>query len=194
MSNTRSNPLSARIGAGSLTLVQGDITSESVQAIVTAANSGLRGGGGVDGAVHRAAGPELLEACRELGGCPTGDAVATPAFGLRQAERVIHAVGPIYGRNEGRDEELLASAHRRSLEVAAAEGCRSIAFPAISCGVYGFPIARAAQIALVVIRDALLAGQVEEVRYVLFADAEFQVFAQALRDLANESEVVQLAS
>lgn len=185
-------PLSAQIGAGSLTLVQGDITRESVDAIVTAANSGLRGGGGVDGAVHRAAGPGLLEACREIGGCPTGDAVATPAFGLEPAKRVIHAVGPIYGRNEGRDEELLASAHRRSLEVAAAEGCRSIAFPAISCGVYGFPIESASQIALTTVRDALLAGTVEEVRYVLFADSEFEVFAQALRDLATESDVVQL--
>jgi len=185
-------PLAAQIGPGSLTLVQGDITSESVDAIVTAANSGLRGGGGVDGAVHRAAGPELLEACREIGGCPTGDAVATPAFGLEQAKRVIHAVGPIYGRSEGRDEELLASAHRSSLEVAAAEGCRSIAFPAISCGVYGFPIQSASQIALTTIRDALLAGTVEEVRYVLFADSEFRIFAQALRDLAAESDVVQL--
>lgn len=192
MSPTSSNPLSARIGAGTLALVQGDITKESVQAIVTAANSGLRGGGGVDGAVHRAAGPELLAACRAIGGCPTGEAVATPAFGLSQAERVIHAVGPIHGRHEGREDELLASAHRRSLEVAAAEGCRSIAFPAISCGVYGFPLARAAQLALTTIRDELLAGTVSEVRYVLFAEAEFEVFAEALRALASEGDAVQL--
>jgi O-acetyl-ADP-ribose deacetylase (regulator of RNase III) len=172
------------IGDGSLELVQGDITREAVDAVVTAANSMLAGGGGVDGAVHRAAGPRLLEACRALGGCPTGQAVATPGFDL-PVQRVVHAVGPIYGSG-GDDDALLASAHRRALEVAAAEGCTSIAFPAISCGVYGFPIDRAARVALGAILDHLAGGgQVKQVRYCLFAAADLVHFRRALEELAR---------
>src|SRR5256885_670732 len=104
----------ARVGSRALELAKGDITKEKVDAIVTAANAALAGGGGVDGAVHRAAGPELLAECRKLGRCATGDAVATAAFRLAPVKRVIHAVGPIFGRNEGRDDALLASAHRRA--------------------------------------------------------------------------------
>lgn len=179
--------MKVEVGTRSLELVQGDITKLTVDAVVTAANSALAGGGGVDYAVHRAAGPRLLEACGALGGCPTGEAVATPAFDLDPpVKRVIHAVGPIYGEG-GDDDALLASAHRRALEVAAAEGCRSIAFPAISCGVYGFPIARAARIALGTILDCLRAGapDVDQVRYCLFAAADLTVFEAALEALLD---------
>jgi O-acetyl-ADP-ribose deacetylase len=129
-----------------LTLVKGDITTLDVDAVVTAANDKLGGGGGVDGAVHRAAGPELLVACRKIGGCPTGDARITPGFRLK-AKFVIHAVGPIWYGGAQKERAHLASAYRRSLELAAENGCSSIAFPAISCGVYGFPIPEACAIA-----------------------------------------------
>ncbi len=140
--------------AAPLRVVQGDITRLAVDAIVTAANAQLRGCGGVDGAIHRAAGPELLAACRALGGCATGDAKLTPGFALR-ARHVIHAVGPIWqggGRGEG---ELLASCYRRSLEIAHAVRARSVAFPCISTGVYGFPAERAAPIAVAAVRRFL---------------------------------------
>src|SRR6266540_78084 len=122
--------------------VQGDITQQRVDAIVNAANSALSGGGGVDGAIHRAAGPELLAECRTLGRCPTGEARITKGYRLA-ARHVIHAVGPFYQRREG-DAELLASAYRNSLELAAQHGVKSIAFPAISTGIYGYPLDLAA--------------------------------------------------
>ena len=185
--------LAATIGHARLELVEGDITQEAVDAVVTAANSELAGGGGVDGAIHRAAGPELLRECRKIGGCPPGEAVATPP-GRLPVKFVIHAVGPIYGENEGRDAALLASAHLRSLEVAAAAGCTSIAFPAISCGVYGYPIDQAAQIALSTIRDVLLArGPIARVRYCLFGDPTYQVFAAVLRAYAAADPRIELS-
>src|SRR5262249_21605671 len=123
-------------GETRIRVISGDITKLGVDAVVTAANSGLRGGGGVDGGIHQAAGPELLDACRAIGGCPTGEARITPGFHL-SARYVIHAVGPIWRGGRKREAELLASAYRSSLDLAVRHGCRTIAFPAISCGVYG---------------------------------------------------------
>jgi len=163
-----------------ITLVQGDIAAQAVDAIVNAANSSLLGGGGVDGAIHRAGGPAILEECRLLGGCETGDAKATTAGDL-PARYVIHTVGPVWqGGGEGEDE-LLASCHRRSLEVAAELGCRTVAFPAISTGVYRFPVDRAAAIALNTTREALdRFPRIEHVRFVLFSEEHLRAFERTL--------------
>lgn len=147
---------------------QGDITREQVDAIVNAANSSLLGGGGVDGAIHREAGPELVEACRPLGGCRTGEAKATPGFRL-PAKWVIHAVGPVWQGGDRGESGLLASCYRRSLQVADEVGARSVAFPAISTGVYGYPKEAAARIAVETLRST--PTRVELVRLVAF-DAE----------------------
>jgi O-acetyl-ADP-ribose deacetylase (regulator of RNase III) len=130
-----------------LSWTKADITKLSVDAVVTAANSSLAGGGGVDGAIHRAAGPELYRACQAIGGCPTGEARITPGFKL-PAPWVIHAVGPVWRGGGAGEAGLLASAYRSSLELAAQKNCRSIAFPAISCGIYGFPVPAAMRIAV----------------------------------------------
>lgn len=164
-----------------LTLVRGDITRQQVDAIVNAANSSLLGGGGVDGAIHRAGGPEILEACRALrashygGGLPTGQAVATPA-GRLPARWVIHTVGPVYSREDDRSA-LLAACHTHALEVADSLGAKTVAFPAISTGIFGWPIADAARIAIDAVRAAPTA--VEEVRFVLFDDTALRTFQAA---------------
>jgi O-acetyl-ADP-ribose deacetylase (regulator of RNase III) len=163
-----------------IALVQGDITKQEVDAIVNAANESLLGGGGVDGAIHRAGGPAILEECRRLGGCATGDAKATTAGDL-PARHVIHTVGPVWQGGDANEDELLASCHRRSLEVAAELACRTVAFPAISTGVYRFPVERAARIALGTTHDVLDEHpQIEEVRFVLFSDEQLQSFQQHL--------------
>ena len=157
--------------------VRGDITTESVDAIVNAANPALAPGGGVCGAIFRAAGPGLAEACAELGGCATGDAKATPGFGLT-ARWVIHAVGPVWAGGDRGEPERLASAYRRSLEVAVGLGAASIAFPAISTGIFGYPIEAAADVAVTTVRAA--AGPLERVRFVCFDEATRAAYAARL--------------
>jgi len=163
-------------------LVQGDITRQSVDAIVNAANSSLMGGGGVDGAIHARGGPAIIEECRRLRattlprGLPPGRAVATTA-GKLDARWVIHTVGPVYSKNEDRSH-LLASCHSESLRVADELGARTVAFPAISTGVYGYPLDAAAVVAVRAVRDAT--SNVDEVRFVLFDAPAYEAFARAL--------------
>jgi O-acetyl-ADP-ribose deacetylase len=158
-----------------LEAVRGDITTQQVDAIVNAANSSLLGGGGVDGAIHRAGGPAILQECRRLGGCETGDAKATTA-GRLPARWVIHTVGPVWDGGAYGEAEQLASCHRRSLEVARELGARTVAFPAISCGLYGYPPELAAEVAVGAVRD----HDLELVRFVLFGDHVYDVFRQAV--------------
>jgi O-acetyl-ADP-ribose deacetylase (regulator of RNase III) len=160
-----------------LEVVLGDITTEHVHAIVNAANPSLLGGGGVDGAIHRAAGPELLEACRRLGGCAFGDAKATPGFDL-PARFVIHTVGPIWQGGHAGEARLLESSYRRCLEIADEIGAESVAFPAISTGAYGYPLPEATRIAVSTVR-ATLTG-VHTVRFVCFDPAAHERYEQAI--------------
>ena len=158
-----------------LTVQQGDITRLQVDAIVNAANRSLLGGGGVDGAIHRAAGPELLAECRTLGGCPTGEARLTQGYRL-PARFVIHTVGPVYG-GRPEDPQLLAGCYRNSLALAAQKGARSVAFPAISCGVYGYPIEDACRIAVETTLAFLAENdRIERVIYVLFSEKDRRVY------------------
>ena len=176
-----------RFGATTLILRQGDITDEVVDVIVNAANSGLLGGGGVDGAIHRAGGPSILAECRAIvgrqGGCPTGEAVITGA-GLLRARHVVHTVGPVWqGGNRG-EAALLASAYRNSLALAAQHAARTIAFPSLSTGIYGYPVELAAPLALAVARDYALARDTfAEIRFILFSPATLATFATALNAL-----------
>jgi O-acetyl-ADP-ribose deacetylase (regulator of RNase III) len=166
---------------GRITLHQGDITKDSdADAIVNAANTSLLGGGGVDGAIHRAAGPSLLEECRTLGGCKTGDAKLTGA-GELPVRHVIHAVGPVWRGGSAGEAELLASCYRRSIELAAEAGDARVAFPAISTGAYGYPLDEAAAVAVAATREALAAHpSVVEARFWLFDSTAFAAFEAVL--------------
>lgn len=171
-----------KVGDSTIILTKSDITNEETEAIVNAANSRLAGGG-VDGAIHRAGGPEIMEECRNIGGCPTGSAVMTTGGNLK-AKHVIHAVGPIYMDGKSGEAELLASVYRKSLEVASGNGIKSISFPSISTGAYGYPINEAAGIALRTVIDFLKRHKSPTlVRFVLFSDRDLKVYEEALKGL-----------
>lgn len=175
-----------KVGNSLLELVQGDITRQDTDAIVNAANRSLLGGGGVDGAIHDAAGARLLEECRTLGGCETGSAKITRGYKL-QARHVIHAVGPVYHDGTSGEAELLASAYRTSLELASQNNCASVAFPAISTGAYGYPMADAARIALRTIIDYLKQhSEIKLVRFVLYDARAFDTHRSTLEKLLAE--------
>lgn len=166
-------------------IVQADITTLAVDAIVNAANATLLGGGGVDGAIHRAAGPELLEACRKLGGCATGEAKVTPGFRL-PARYVIHTVGPVWAGGERGEDELLARCYRASFEAACRLGVKTIAFPAISTGAYGFPVERAARIAVREVREGLVRyPDIAKVYLVCFNSQACRAYEAALSNSAT---------
>ena len=164
----------------SIRAVRGDITTLAVDAIVNAANSSLLGGGGVDGAIHRAAGPELLEECRTLGGCDTGDAKLTRGYRL-PANYVIHTVGPVWHGGRNGEADLLASCYRRSLEIAMGQELQSIAFPSISTGVFGYPIEPAAAVAITTVRDVLSRGSsLTDVIFCCFSSSDLGVYKRLL--------------
>lgn len=178
-------------GDGVLAVCRGDLTASTADAVVNAANPELAGGGGVDGALHRAAGPELLAAGRALveanGPLATGRAVLTPGFAL-EARHVIHTVGPVWRGGEADEDALLASAYRESLALAGAHGLQSVDFPAVSCGVYGFPVQRAAAIALRELDNSLRAGVVKRAGMVIFSPDAAALWAETARDLFGGPE------
>jgi O-acetyl-ADP-ribose deacetylase (regulator of RNase III) len=180
--STGSNWVRIEIHESVLELVEGDITQQETEAIVNAANSSLLGGGGVDGAIHRAAGPELLAECRTLDGCPVGEARLTRGYRLK-SKFVIHGVGPIYSGSAS-DAELLASVHRHALQLASEHGISSVAFPAISTGAYGYPLEEAAPIALATVTNYLgRHPEIELVRFVLFGQRAYRTYEAALKTM-----------
>jgi O-acetyl-ADP-ribose deacetylase len=182
----------AKVNESIIELLEGDITGQDTDAIVNAANNTLLGGGGVDGAIHRAAGPQLLAETRAMGGCKTGDAKMSGGYRLK-AKHVIHTVGPVYRRGDAQIAALLASAYRRSLEIAAAKGLRSIAFPSISTGAYGYPLEEAAPIAVQTVCDFLQqTKQISLVRFMLFGEAAYNAYTNALAALARQDRGIQL--
>jgi O-acetyl-ADP-ribose deacetylase (regulator of RNase III) len=175
-----------KIGNSIIRLKQGDITKEAVDAIVNAANTSLLGGGGVDGAIHRAGGPSILEQCRKLGGCRPGDAKITAAGNL-PSKHVIHTVGPIWRGGHKNEDSILQSAYLRSLEVASENSLATVSFPSISTGAYGFPLDRAAKIALSTIAKFLKNDQsISEVTMVLFSPSDLAQYEKALREVTIE--------
>ena len=168
-----------------LELIEGDITKQETDAIVNAANTSLLGGGGVDGAIHRAGGPKILEECRKLGGCPTGEARITTGGNLK-ARYVIHTVGPVYHDGNHREAELLSNAYKNSLSLASQYKLKSIAFPSISTGAYGYPFDEAAEVALKTIIDYLKTHtDIGLVRFVLFSTSAYQSYERALQELTK---------
>jgi len=175
-----------QIGTSKLMIAEGDITREETDAIVNAANSGLKGGGGVDGAIHRAGGPAIMEECRKIGYCPAGQAVITTGGNLK-AKYVIHTVGPVYSGGGRNESELLKSAYLESLKLASKKGLKSLSFPAISTGAYGYPVSKAARIALKTTIDYLKEhADIEMVRFVLFGKPAYDVFAEELKKLNGQ--------
>lgn len=173
------------IGDGFIDVIEGDITRQRVDAIVNAANSSLLGGGGVDGAIHRIAGPELLRACQGIGGCPAGEARITPGFRL-PARAVIHTVGPVWRGGGHGEEETLAQCYRSSMSLASQHHVRSIAYPSISTGAYGFPVDRAARIAVRELRDAVSRfPDIETVRVVCFNPGTLTAYEHAMEDVLD---------
>lgn len=182
--------MEVKIGKVALELLQGDITDQDTDAIVNAANRSLLGGGGVDGAIHRAAGPELLAECRTLRGCETGDAKITKGY-LLKARHVIHTVGPIYRAEGKKAPALLASCYLRSLEIANMNKLKSVAFPSISTGAYGYPLGEAAIIALQTVKDFLQSHEgIEHVRFVLFGEEAYQAYEKALKKVMESGKGV----
>jgi O-acetyl-ADP-ribose deacetylase (regulator of RNase III) len=182
-------PDTYEIAGVKITLLQGDITKQDTDAIVNAANSTLMGGGGVDGAIHRAGGPAILEQCRRIvaktGRCPTGEAVITTGGNL-PAKHVIHTVGPVYRGGRLGEPDLLASAYRNSIRAAVENGLESIAFPSISTGAYRYPIEKAARVALKTVTESVQRQRVvREVRFVLFSDEDLEVYRTAISELAK---------
>lgn len=169
-----------------ISLIKGDITKVATDAIVNAANNTLLGGGGVDGAIHRAGGPEILEQCKKIGGCPTGEARITTAGNL-PSNYVIHTVGPVYRGGDNREEELLYNAYYNSLKLAKKYNLKTIAFPSISTGVYGYPIDKASDIAIKAVTDFIKKeGSIDKVVFVLFSDNDYEIYEKKLNKLMNE--------
>lgn len=180
--------MEVRIGGCRLSLIQGDITKQDTEAIVNAANARLAGGGGVDGAIHRAGGPIITEECRKIGGCPTGKAVITSGGNLK-AKYVIHAVGPIYRGGQNHEAELLRSAYLSSLALAKVRGITSISFPSLGTGAYGYPIKEAARVALQTVLDFMTenqSGLVRKIVFVLFTPQDLSVYQETLQALRQE--------
>jgi O-acetyl-ADP-ribose deacetylase len=175
--------METKFGKCQIQVLQGDITTEQVDAIVNAANARLAGGGGVDGAIHAAGGPKIMEECRKIGGCPVGQAVLTSG-GKLAAGHVIHTVGPVWQGGDHLEDDLLASCYRQCLRLAVEYDLRSISFPSISTGAYGFPIKRAARIALTTTRDYIRDSEaLERVRFVCFSSNDLGVYQKTLRSL-----------
>lgn len=174
--------METRLGKTKLLFVKGDITRQETEAIVNAANSGLLGGSGVDGAIHSAGGPRIMEECRQIrarqGGCPTGQAVITGGGHLK-AKYVIHTVGPIWAGGDSDEDQLLRSAYTNSLLLAKEQGIKSVSFPSISTGAYGFPLQRAAGVAVGAVKDFLSANNFEVIRFVLFSDDAYNAYVDA---------------